>query len=177
MTLDKKEIIDSLHTNHQLFTNYIQSLNEEDFNAALPGKWNAGQQIDHIIRAVKPLNLAFLLPGFILKLIFGSANRPGKTYDALVEKYKLKLAEGYKASGRYIPPIRTYSDKQKLVRTLQGQINKLKNQVNTFSETDLDRLILPHPLLGKVTLREMMYFTMFHVIHHHMLTKQYLTTY
>jgi hypothetical protein len=35
-----------------------------------------------------------------------------------------------------------------------------------FSEKDLDTLILPHPLLGKVTLREMLYFTIYHVQHH-----------
>jgi hypothetical protein len=30
----------------------------------------------------------------------------------------------------------------------------------------LDLLILPHPLLGKLTLREMLYFTLYHVEHH-----------
>lgn len=176
MKLFKDEIIDKLHTNHLLFINYIQSLNEVDFNAALPGKWNAGQQIDHIIRAVKPLTQAFMLPGFMLKIMFGSANRTGKSYEALVEKYKNKLSEGGRASGQFIPPVRTFDERKKLVATLQKLVNKLKNQVNKYSENDLDFLILPHPLLGRVTLREMLYFTIYHVAHHHRLTEEYLKT-
>jgi len=43
----------------------------------------------------------------------------------------------------------------------------LCKQLLDYSEQDLDELILPHPLLGKLTLREMMYFTMYHVLHHH----------
>ena len=31
---------------------------------------------------------------------------------------------------------------------------------------DLDKYVLPHPLLGKVTLREMLYFTIHHNEHH-----------
>ncbi len=39
-------------------------------------------------------------------------------------------------------------------------------RVDSFSEAQLDALILPHPLLGKLTLREMLYFTIYHVQHH-----------
>ena len=37
----------------------------------------------------------------------------------------------------------------------------IKNEIK-----DLDVYILPHPLLGKVTLREMLYFTIHHNEHH-----------
>jgi hypothetical protein len=33
---------------------------------------------------------------------------------------------------------------------------------------------LPHPLLGKLTLREMIYFTIYHVQHHHKLVQNQL---
>jgi hypothetical protein len=36
-----------------------------------------------------------------------------------------------------------------------------------FSEDDLDSIRLPHPLLGKLTVREMLYFAVYHVGHHH----------
>jgi hypothetical protein len=42
----------------------------------------------------------------------------------------------------------------------------LARRIDRFSETQLDQLILPHPLLGKLTLREMLYFTIYHVQHH-----------
>jgi hypothetical protein len=35
-----------------------------------------------------------------------------------------------------------------------------------WREADLDRYLLPHPLLGKLTLREMLHFTLYHNYHH-----------
>lgn len=176
MIQNKDEIIDKLHTNHQLFINYIQSLTEDEYLVAPIGKWAAGQQLDHIIRAVRPLTQAFMLPNFALGMMFGKANRASKSYDALVEKYKKKLGEGGAASGRFIPETQPYEQRSRLTITLQKLLNKLKKQINNFSEKDLDLLILPHPLMGKLTLREMLYFTIYHVAHHHRLTEEYLKT-
>ena len=44
-----------------------------------------------------------------------------------------------------------------------------------YSESDLDLIILPHPLLGKITLREMMYFTIYHVQHHQKIAENTLS--
>ena len=46
------------------------------------------------------------------------------------------------------------------------KIERLVLNINNYSEQQLDTFILPHPLLGKVTLREMMYFTIYHAEHH-----------
>ena len=43
-------------------------------------------------------------------------------------------------------------------------------RIDSFSEKDLDNYILPHPLLGKLTIREMLFFTIYHVQHHEVLT-------
>jgi len=34
------------------------------------------------------------------------------------------------------------------------------------TDTQLDQYIAPHPLLGKITLRELGYFTIYHTQHH-----------
>ncbi len=38
--------------------------------------------------------------------------------------------------------------------------------MDRWRDSDLDRLRLPHPLLGKLTVREMLYFTLYHNAHH-----------
>src|SRR4249919_1716851 len=101
--MNKQEIINALKSRHQVFADYILQLPEDEFLQKLPGKWSAGQQLDHIFRAVSPVTLAFGLPSFVLKLFFGKSNRTGRSYDELVTKYKSKLAAGGVASGRYIP--------------------------------------------------------------------------
>ena len=51
---------------------------------------------------------------------------------------------------------------------------KLNYNSDKFSEDEIDTYILPHPLLGKLTIREMIYFTIYHVEHHQNNTKQNL---
>ena len=172
--MTKPEIISLLRNNHEVFIDYLAQMGEEDFVAERNDKWTGGQQLDHIIRCVKPLNQGLMLPGFLLKLIFGKANRPSKTYVELVAKYKRKISEGGKATAAFIPPKITTAQKNALLKELKKRSDKLCRQVDSFSEEQLDKLVAPHPLLGKLTLREMLYFTAYHVQHHRQLIEKNL---
>jgi len=96
---DKPEIIAALNEKVDDFNRYISSLNKEQFEVSQNGKWSAGQNLDHLIRAIKPLQLAYGLPKFALTILFGKANRPSRTYDELVIKYKTKLTGGARQAG------------------------------------------------------------------------------
>ena len=163
---DKPQIISALSEKVDALNNYIVPLNKDQFEATPNGKWSAGQNLDHLIRAIKPLQLAYSLPKFALNILFGKTNRPSRTYDDLVTKYKTKLASGGKASGPFIPPIIRFEKKDELIKKYANQKQKLISKIEKQSEADLDKFILPHPLLGKVTLREMLYFTIHHNEHH-----------
>jgi hypothetical protein len=163
---NKQEIIAGLDEKINAFNGYAKQLNKEQFETMPANKWSAGQNLDHLIRAIKPLQLAYSLPKFMLRMMFGKANRPSKTYDELVAKYKAKLAAGGKASGPFIPPVITFDTKEKLINRYISQKEKLNKKIEKQSETDLDKYILPHPLLGKVTMREMLFFTIYHNEHH-----------
>ena len=122
--------------------------------------------MDHIFRSVPPVALAHGLPVWVLRLLFGKSNRPSKSYEALVDKYKSRLAQGGRASGRFVPPIAHWDDKAKRLADLEKQVAALIRRIDRFSEIQLDTLLLPPPLLGKLTLREMLYFTLYHAEHH-----------
>ncbi len=172
--MTKREIQQQLQDNYFRFIKQINDLSDSDFLRSYNDKWTAGQQLDHIIKSVAPVNLALILPGFLLSIYFGKANRPSKSYEALVEKYKLKLEAGGRASSPFIPKGVSLNDREKLSKKLEALTLSLVKRVNTFSEEKLDLLILPHPLLGKLTLREMLYFTICHVKHHEKQTMQNL---
>jgi hypothetical protein len=161
-----KEIQYALQNNHKAFINLVLSLNDNDFIFSSNGKWTAGRQLDHIYRSVKALEKGLRLPKFIIKLFIGKANRPSKSYEALVTKYKSKLEQGGRARGQFIPGDAEPAQKIKLGEKLSRTINSLCKKVNAYNEEQLDYYILPHPLLGKLTLREMLYFTIYHVEHH-----------
>jgi hypothetical protein len=172
----KEEIIDKLKTHHQTFVSYLDALPEDEFLYAEKGKWTAGQQADHIFRSIKPLGLVLSLPKLVLGIVFGRANRPSKDYDTLVEKYRNKLQEGGKARGRFIPETVQAEQRKALSEKILRTISRLCKQVDRFTEEQLNRYILPHPLLGKLTLREMLYFTIYHVQHHQKNTENNLRT-
>lgn len=164
--MNRTEITTLLAVNHKAFLEQIDQLSDTNLCYAPEGKWTAIQQLDHIIRSVSPVNMAMGLPKFILKWRFGTANRPSKTYEQLVDKYQRKLLEGGRASARFTPPAITADQKKTLSRKLAKLVKALCLKTNRWSEEDLDRYILPHPLLGKLTIREMLYFTAHHVLHH-----------
>ena len=163
---DKPQIISALNEKVDEFNKYISLLNKEQFEVSQNGKWSAGQNLDHLIRAIKPLQIAYGLPKFVLTILFGKTNRPSQTYDELVIKYKTKLTEGGKASRPFIPPTISFEKKGVLIKKYAEQKQKLTAKIEKQSEADLDKYILPHPLLGKITLREMLYFTIHHNEHH-----------
>ena len=173
--MDRQQLSSRLINDYDAFITYLCSLSEAEFMHAAPGKWTAGQQLDHILRAVKPVTLAFRLPRFIPRMLFGKPNRPGRSNEALVEKYKDKLQQGGRASGRFVPGPVAFSQRDELAKHLRSTVSSLSRTVAGMKEEDLDAYILPHPLLGKLTLREMLYFTIYHVEHHLTLTKRNLT--
>lgn len=172
--MNKKEIAEQLYKKHFSFLNYIYSLSDKYFETTYHQKWSAGQQMDHIYRAVRPLVQALNLPHFVLKLLFGKANRPSKSYEDLVKKYIQKLETGGRATGPFVPKEIFISQKENLKKNLQKVLKKLVAQMNNLSEAELDNLIIPHSLMGKITVREMMYFTIYHVEHHEQITKRNL---
>ena len=146
---NKPQIISALNENVDAFNNYIAPLTKEQFEISPNGKWSAGQNLDHLIRAIKPLQLAYGLPKFALRILFGKTNRPSKTYDELVAKYKAKLAAGGRASAPFIPTFISFEKRDELIKKYAEQKQKLISKIEKQNEKDLDVYILPHPLLGK----------------------------
>lgn len=172
--MERRQIIGMLKESHASFVSYIDGLTPEQFSHRYQQKWTAGQQLSHIYLAVRPLVLALGLPKLLIRLAFGKANRPGRTYEELVRKYQSKLESGGKSSKAFIPKVVTFDQKEGLIKALNNKTYALCSGIENFTEQELDTLVLPHPLLGKVTLREMLYFTIYHVGHHHQATSRNL---
>jgi len=172
--MERQKIIQLLKGNHSSFTDYINGLTNEAFLFTPQQKWSAGQQLDHIYLSLKPVALALSLPKFILRLMFGKANRQSKTYEDLVTKYLSKLENGGRATGRFIPKNITLNEREIISKALNKKVIVLCSVIEKFTEQDLDTYILPHPLLGKLTIREMLYFTICHVEHHQEIAKRNL---
>lgn len=132
--MEQQQIISQLKEKHSSFIAYLDSLSNEEFLFSLNGKWSAGQQLDHICRSVKPLTQIAIVPKFMIRLLFGRANRQSKTYEELIKKYTLKLEAGGKASGKFIPKTIHPDQKEKLTTALSKSIERLTSAISNFSE-------------------------------------------
>lgn len=154
----------------KVYTDFIELLNKqtqrEFTNKLTPGKWSNGQTLDHIVRGTEPISRALGLPKEQLIQMFGESDHASATYNGLVSNYHTMLSEGGKASGKYLPEEITFEDRSGLVERLFSSIEKMVLHLSKFSEDGLEKFVIPHPLLGKLTVREMMYFTIYHVQHH-----------
>jgi len=162
------EIQQQLQSAGNEFNRYCTTLTDEQFFYQPADKWSPAQQVKHLIIAADNTKLAFALPKFIVRWYAGKPNRASRSYDELVAKYNLKLQQGGKASGRFIPkPISASYGKQKMLDQFKRSMDKLIHAISSkWQEPQLDQYIAPHPLLGKITLRELGYFTIHHTYHH-----------
>ncbi|HCI71341.1 MAG TPA: DinB family protein [Balneola sp.] len=155
---------------HQAFDEVINFIRQQDDSLfdrpKAEGKWSTGQQLDHLIKSVKPLSTGMGLPKFLLKFRFGTRNREERSFDELVEKYHKKLNEGGRATSPYIPPVIRIDQKNQLLNSYEDEKVRLIKVLQKWSETQLSNVIAPHPLLGKCTVRELLYFTIYHNYHH-----------
>lgn len=164
--MNKETIADRLTQQYNSFTGFVQSMVEEQYNLAPSGKWTAGQHLAHLVLCVKPLVQVYGMPAAALAQTFGQTNRGSRSYDELKETYLQLLGEGGKAPSRFVPELSPYSQRRELCDTLSGLIVKLNEETALFSDDELDTLQVPHPLLGNLTLREMLYNAIYHAEHH-----------
>ncbi|MFN8277180.1 MAG: DinB family protein [Chitinophagales bacterium] len=166
MELTNSALVAQLQEKYTAFAAHIKSLDATTFEQHAEEKWSAGQQLEHLVLSVRPLRKIMAAPKFLFPLAWGKPNRSGRSYEELVAKYHEKLAAGGRASGRFVPREVSFAQRDKLTSQLLEEIRWLCDKTAKFSEEELDRFLLPHPLLGKITLREMLYFTIYHAEHH-----------
>jgi len=168
--MEKQEMLNRLVKQITVIEAECAEMSPEIFFMQQSGKWSVAENLQHLILSVKPLNQALPLPKFIFR-IFGKPNNPSRTYEEMLSLYKQKLSNGGKSSSPYIPK-EINADKDKVIQNFINAHLKFQKAVAGFSEEDMDKYLVPHPLLGKLTVREMIYFTLFHILHHHSAVKQ-----
>ncbi len=144
---------------------YFGGLPGDTFFAGSAERWSPAHHLSHLILAHRPLSGALRLPKRALLAANGRAARESRGYTELRVTYLAALAAGGRASGRYLPALNGESQAQ-LVSGFHQASQELRRAVSAWSEADLNRYLLPHPLMGQLTVRETLYFAIFHQLHH-----------
>lgn len=166
--MTKEEIITASENIFMQLSETCSHIDEAAFFKRPADKWSVAENIRHLVISTSTTTLAYKLPKFLVRWIGGTPNRKSRSFEELKEKYHKKLSEGGRASARFVPkPITVNYGKQKLLQHWKSATEKFIAALkNKRSEKDLDSYLAKHPLLGRITLRELCYFTIFHTQHH-----------
>lgn len=167
----KPELINMLKDSHQRVTNWFTEIPNEGFFTRHWDVWSPSDNIDHLIKSHRLITKALKLPKFTLLAMLHKHQKPSMTYGELCQIYRDELAKGAQASGRYLPDRDSSTGeverkKKELLDQFSIASNELVSIVEKWEEDDLDGYLLPHPLIGKLTIREMLFFTIYHNLRH-----------
>lgn len=174
--MTKQEIIDLLEKNHKELFLWLDSNGFKQWTYAPKGKWTTGQQIKHLVRSLELLNQALKIPKFILKWKFGLSNRPVRDYEHVIIRYQERLLQ---SKGLDLPvsrnmPIPESKEYKLLLKKLEKHKLALIKKISSWTEKELESYILPHPLMGKMPVKEISMWTAYHTQHH---TQQLIENY
>ena len=133
--------------------------------------WPPADHLRHLTKSVRPVAQILAKPKIIPGLLFGRHRGESRSFEAIVELYRQTLAAGGQA-GRFAARPREegeLTDEAWRERTLDHWRQASESLVQVlprWNDRALDRYRLPHPLMGKFTVREMLYFTLYHNAHH-----------
>lgn len=166
--MHKDEIADLLEQKYHALITWLQVQDNEKWTQGPEGKWTTSQQALHLLQSIKPLNDILSMPRFFFKYAFGKNTRDLHDYDTIIKDYQkiLKKSKDYTFKSSKNMKVPKLKDKTYILNRLQVESKKLQYKTRRISDKNLDTLVLPHPLMGKMPIREILMWTAYHVEHH-----------
>ena len=155
---------------HDASTDLWNTLPTDEFFSPQGNKWSPAEHVRHLNQSNGPVAAGLGTPKAALLLRFGPAFRSSRPYAEVVRVYRAALDGGLKAMGPYVPQVDPGDDPEATRDALMGKreriAKRLDERLGRWGETALDRLAVRHPALGKMTVREILCFTLYHNHHH-----------
>ncbi len=163
----KEEILASLEDVSKKVKDFYTALPPELFFHDRLGGWSPAQNLSHLTFIASLAVPLLYLPRFLF-LPFGKQAQQ-RDYTTLQRDYlgsKKPIYIGPLAPASIQPPSNGKDVIQNLAFEWLKVSKNLGNAIQSIPEEDLDDYSLPHPSMGMLSLREMLYVLLIHPIHH-----------
>jgi hypothetical protein len=161
------DITAALRALHQDSVDYWATFTTPVFFAPIGNGWSAADNVRHLTKVMRAVGTGLRTPRWLLRLRFGGGSA-SRGYAEMKAVYLARLARGASA-GRFTPaPAQEASDleRARIMSFHAAAVSALIDAIGRWPDTALDARKLPHPLLGAITVREMLFFTLYHNRHH-----------
>jgi hypothetical protein len=163
--MTRPELVQALETRQNELNTFFSSIPEEVFLADSSPKWNPAQHLIHLTksgsRIAQGLQARDQLPNF---------DQPSsRGYETIRDTYLATLkqapAELLAKVGASIQ-VEIGSSQAQIIEAYLLAGKQLRKAAQIWSETELDAKAMPHPVLGSISIREMLEFVVYHDLHH-----------
>lgn len=169
----KETLAPTLSRLHDEIVTYLEAMPTQQFVTPQGEAWSPAGHLRHLVKSVKAVAYGMGMPKLALALRFGVGFGGSRSFGEIRDVYLQAIDDGRaRATGRYAssseipdgttPEAWRASLLDRWVQAGEG----LAKALGRWSEGALDRHRLPHPILGKMTVREMLFFTAYHNAHH-----------
>ncbi|MCB0635830.1 MAG: DinB family protein [Lewinella sp.] len=135
------------------------------FHSRPNGKWSIGENLEHLILSNMGVASALARPKAFFEQ-FGAPQGPSRTYQAMHDQYFV-LVQGRTAPPPFAPDREAPTSQADLLHSWRTIRAKYAERLPAhWTEETLDQYCLPHPAIGQLTVREMLFFHIFHNHHH-----------
>ena len=170
MTFNRPSIRAALVTLHDDSVRYWSQFDTPTFFAPIGTAWSPADNVRHLTKSMRAVTTGLRMPRFVLLFAFQRPTRASRSFDQIREIYRARLALGADA-GRFAPGTRATStdpeaERARIMSFHATAVSHMCAALDRWTDQQLDARQLPHPLLGRLTVREVLLFTVYHNQHH-----------
>lgn len=145
----------------------FRSIPSDEFFRSPVDAWSPALNLKHLNKAALPLSLGLALPK-VSFLPMGKSDKQ-RSYKEVRDLYLEIIKKG--AGAGVFTPLKTGEDgseekKLDLIKKFEKMHSTLTGRIRAWEQTDLLRYRMPHPILGLLSVREMLFFATYHLGHH-----------
>lgn len=166
----KPQIIAALESNARIIAEYFSAKPESVLFVGDPEHWGPGHHLIHLTRTSAAIERG-LRSGQLPDHASGQSRTYAEVRDAGAASLAATPKETLLEMGRIVV-LPSSTSREALVDDYVRASAELRGAASEWDEGDLDRRAMKHPLIGMMTVREMLFFCVFHERHHLKLVQQ-----
>lgn len=167
---NKLEIIAALQTQKLEIPAFLSIIPTQQFFDGSSEKWSVGYHIQHITSAMNRVAGGLQNAGVLPKR---EPVTPSRDFATMRETYSETLRNTPRETLRQLGSRVTLEEhespdayKTQMISSFKDAITNFNTALEHFDEANLESLGMPHPIMGLLSSREMVFFIVFHNTHH-----------
>ncbi len=141
------------------FAVFLKLQDDVLFTAKSTGEWSPSEHLAHLYSRVEILNKKLHQPKFLYNLSFErSKDHVGRTEEEIKAKYAAKVELLGGITSPMAPQGPGLAEKPSKLVAWMSQHNKLMKKCKALKAEELDQLLVKESPIGKISLREMLFF-------------------